>query len=47
MANIVAVLFGLHYRASFNAEEELVLPKRTSFLVTSKGENADGSGCMW
>lgn len=47
MANIVAVLFGLHYRGSCNAGEELVLPKHVSFLVTSKGENADGSGCMW
>ena len=47
MANIVAVLFGLHYRAYFSAEEEVVLPKHTSFLVISKGGNADGSGCVW
>jgi hypothetical protein len=46
VANIVAVLFGLHYRGYFNAEEEVVLPKHTSFLVISKGKNADGSGCM-
>jgi hypothetical protein len=46
VANIVAVLFGLHYGGYFNAEEDVVLPRHTSFLVISKRENADGSGCM-
>lgn len=42
MAKIVAVLFVLHYCAYFNAEEEVVLTKHASFLVTSKGEK-----CRW
>jgi hypothetical protein len=47
LANTAAVLFGMHYGASFHAGEELVLPKHTLFLVITKGENADGSGYMW
>jgi hypothetical protein len=44
VANIVAVLFGMHYRAYFYAGKELVLPKHTSFLVITRGDNTDGSG---
>jgi hypothetical protein len=37
----------LHYLAYFYAREELVLPEYATFLVTTIGEDANGSGYMW